>query len=161
MSSSASERYEWNANRHDLAKQADAQKIGAHLEKLRLRNKGRLTPDIVVADAKRPRSPLHNLFEWNAKRAAIQHWLERARYIIRSVVVVMEDYEDAPNVRALVRIREDGGNYYTSMTQAMSEADLRAQVLARALKELKDWQKRYRDLQEFAKVFDAISEVAA
>ena len=161
MSSSASRQYEWNANRHDLARQADAQKIGAHLEKLRLRNKGRLTPDIVVADATRPRSPLHGMFEWNVKRAAAQHWLERARYIIRSVIVVMEDRPDTPNVRALVRVQEDGESYYTSITQAMSEADLRVQVLARALKELKDWQKRYRDLEEFAKVFDAIETVAA
>lgn len=48
---------------------------------------GRLTPDDVVADAKRKDSPLHAMFEWDVKKAAAQHWVDTARAIIGSVEV--------------------------------------------------------------------------
>lgn len=50
-----------------------------------LENGGRLTPSAVVADAKDPSSPLHDLFNWDVVAAAEQHWLDRAREVIRSV----------------------------------------------------------------------------
>lgn len=53
--------------------------------------RGQLTPTIVVEDAKRKESPLHDLFDWNVKEAAEKWWLEQARTIIRSVKVVITD----------------------------------------------------------------------
>jgi hypothetical protein len=49
---------------------------------------GTITPAIVVEDAKHDDSPLHALFTWDLGAAAYQHWLERARTIIRSVRVI-------------------------------------------------------------------------
>lgn len=46
---------------------------------------GRITPDMVIQDAKDPDSPLHECFEWDIGKAAMAHWRERARTIIRSV----------------------------------------------------------------------------
>jgi len=45
---------------------------------------GRLTPDIVLADAKNPDSPLHThpAFEWDLAKAAHRDWLNAARHII-------------------------------------------------------------------------------
>lgn len=51
--------------------------------------KGRLTPDVVVADAKKKASPLHSLFEWNTGKAAHAWWLETAREVIASVKLVI------------------------------------------------------------------------
>src|SRR3990167_478094 len=46
---------------------------------------GRLTPDIVVKDAKSSKSPLHDCFEWDLRKAAMQNWIETARELIVSI----------------------------------------------------------------------------
>ena len=46
---------------------------------------GRLTPDLVIKDARNPSSPLHSCFEWNVKKAALAYWREQARDLIASV----------------------------------------------------------------------------
>ena len=45
---------------------------------------GRLDPRAVLADAKEASSPLHDLYEWDALKAAEQHWFARTEEIIRS-----------------------------------------------------------------------------
>lgn len=50
---------------------------------------GRLTPDLVVMEARSPDSILHNLFEWDDAEAGHQHRLFQARQIITSVRVVI------------------------------------------------------------------------
>jgi len=48
---------------------------------------GVLTPELVVEDAKRKDSPLHEMFEWDVNKAAYAHWENVARQLIRSVQV--------------------------------------------------------------------------
>lgn len=57
-------------------------------------SQGTVTPDSVVAAAKNPNSVLHDHFEWNDARAAHQHRLEIARYLIRSVHYYSVDRTD-------------------------------------------------------------------
>lgn len=66
---------------------------------------GRLTPDEVVADARQPDSPLHPLFEWNVRKAAHAHWIERARELIRyvKVQIITSKRETTRIVPAFVR----------------------------------------------------------
>lgn len=52
---------------------------------------GTLTAELVVEDAKRSDSPLHEMFEWNTEKAAMQHWLDVARQLIRNVRVVINN----------------------------------------------------------------------
>lgn len=54
---------------------------------------GRLTPEMVVEEAKDKKSPLHDAFNWDVKAAAYQHWLDTARSIIRSVRLVSHEVE--------------------------------------------------------------------
>ena len=62
---------------------------------------GRLTPSVVVTDAKKKTSPLHCLFVWDMKTAAERYWLDRAREIIQNVKLVASQTEtvviDAPH----------------------------------------------------------------
>lgn len=46
---------------------------------------GRLTPDLVLADARSAASPLHSLFDWDMERAAAREWVRTARLIIGAV----------------------------------------------------------------------------
>jgi hypothetical protein len=50
---------------------------------------GKITPDIVIEDAKDPESPLHGEFQWDVDKAAMEAWRETARRLIRSVTVVV------------------------------------------------------------------------
>jgi hypothetical protein len=61
--------------------------VREHLKFLEL--DGRLTPERVVNDAKRPDSPLHKHFTWDVQKAAEHYWLDQARVLIRTVQVQM------------------------------------------------------------------------
>ena len=50
-------------------------------------SKGQITARRVLEDAKKPKSPLHSLFNWDIKTAAEHWWLHRARLIIGAVTV--------------------------------------------------------------------------
>jgi hypothetical protein len=52
-----------------------------------LEQDGRLTPDDVVNEARNPDSPLHDQFEWDLERAAMNTWIRQARELITSVKV--------------------------------------------------------------------------
>lgn len=59
--------------------------IKERLEELAKAHGGRLTPEVVIADAQSKASPLHSRFTWDIKKASYAHWMEQAREIIRSV----------------------------------------------------------------------------
>lgn len=137
----------------------DAQKVGEQLESIRL-ERGHLTPEMVLRAAKSRRSPLHGGFTWDDGEAAQAWRLNEARYLLRMVVMIREDAPDKEPIRAFVVVRDDEGEWeYTSTVAAMSNAVLRQQVLARALKELEAWRDRYDELEELAGVFAAIDQM--
>lgn len=152
----------------------DAQAVGEALAALEERD-GELTPEVVEREARKKSSPLHDLFEWDDSEAAYKYRLGQAAHVIRCVVVI--DTPETPPMTAYVRVDvrpevEDGDldkdeeppparSSYRSTAVVMSDAELRAQVLDRALNELRAFQKKYRNLSELAGVFEAIDKAAA
>jgi hypothetical protein len=65
---------------------------------------GQLTPDVVLEDARKKNSPLHPLFEWDMKKAALQYLLWRARCVIHSVK--MSVTTEAITLRSPVYVRD-------------------------------------------------------
>lgn len=141
---------------------ADAQSTGERLEELRQQHNG-LTPEIVLDDAQRTRSPLHKLFEWDDATAAAQQRLNQARYILRSITVVRVDEEGPSEVRAFVVIHEEdgGGQHYEATEVALATATGRRQVLEQAQRELQQLRNRYRDYRELAAIFEQAEEAVA
>ena len=138
----------------------DAKSVGAHLELLRAQAKGELTPEDVLADAQNPNSPLHSFFEWSDTEAARQYRLQQARGLIRAVVAIyVSDDKPAVRTKAYVHINEPGAQHYREASHAMSQTKTREMVLRRAWAEFQQWRKRYRDLVEFADLFDVADEV--
>lgn len=134
--------------------------VGAHLELLRERMKGELTPRDVVDDARNPNSPLHSFFEWDDSAAAEEHRLGQARGLIRAVVAVYtRKNQPAIRTRAYVHIPEGKTSHYRETSQAMSLSKTRNMVLQRAWTELQAWKRRYADLKEFSDLVDVIDEV--
>lgn len=128
-------------------------------------------------DISRPEdSPTHEIFEWNDAIAAEKYRLNIAGCVIRSIDVTRVEVEDATTEVSIVETKEEDQTYkrayvnvnksaglqkakFVPIEQAMSNADMRKQVLQNALDELNAYKRKYFMLSELAKVFDAISEV--
>ena len=86
----------------------DAILLGNVMERLESGN--RLQPSELVAAARPKRSPIHHLWNWDVQAAAEAHWLNRARYFMKSIVLHIEyDTGETEDVRAfhVVRVAED------------------------------------------------------
>lgn len=97
----------------------------------KLARAGRLTPDQVVADARKPTSPLHDEFEWDDSKAAQKYRLEQARGLIASVEVQIQTTSRIVTSVAYVRDprlsgREQG---YVSTVTLRDEKDVARDAL--------------------------------
>lgn len=128
------------------------------LNRIRDGHNGRLIPEDVVDEARDPRAVLHPEFIWDDAEAARIQREDHARHLIRSIVVVRQETQATPErtVRAYVNVTLDEDRHYTTVEHALSQDDLRAQVLAQALRELEAWQRKYQDLVELASLFAEI-----
>lgn len=138
----------------------DAKLVGEHIEMLRKRFKGELTPQDILEDARHDNSPLHSFFEWNDGEAAEAYRLQQARGLIRAVVAVyVSDDKPAVRTRAYIHINESSAPHYREASHAMSQTKTRDMVLKRAWSELQAWKLRYRDLKEFSSFIDIIDTI--
>lgn len=92
---------------------------------------GRLTPEDVVAFAKRKDSPIHEFFEWDVKKAAYAFWLAQARELITSVMVVTST--EKTSVTSVYYVRDPrcagGEQGYVSTDTLRTDADMARDVL--------------------------------
>jgi hypothetical protein len=89
-----------------------------------------LTPDLVIQDAKNPKSPLHDEFEWNDKAAAHQYRIEQARKVIQTYWVSVKTETTTVEVPYFVRDPEavNGEQGYVSNAVIMKKPELAARV---------------------------------
>lgn len=126
-------------------KDADAKVIGEALAKISAAQRGRLKAEHVV-DAARPTAhPLHRFFEWRDKVAAEAFRREQARSLIRAIEIVREDDEEG-TAPAFVSITADDGRSYRSMEEVLTNVSLQLAVLKAAERDLRNFEKRYREL---------------
>lgn len=110
---------------------------------------GILIPNDVLANAKQPTSPIHELYDWDKDRAAEQHWLDRTREIIRWYSLVIHREEREVVFPAWVRDpsrhpREQG---YINTVEALAvDPTLSRRALVTALQQVSSALKRARDL---------------
>lgn len=124
---------------------------------------GVITPETVVATARPASSPLHGYFEWNNTKAADKYRLWQARMLIRSVSVVYEMDGDGKSNRGFVNMTVTVDNKpergYIGIARAMSDDELREQLLKQAKQEAQEWRRRYNNLTELSEVFAAIDNL--
>jgi hypothetical protein len=133
--------------------------VGEHLDMLRQKFKGELTPQRVLDDARHDNSPLHSFFEWSDSAAANQYRLQQARGLIRSVVAVyVGGNKQEIRQRAYIHISTPSPHYREAI-HALSQTETRKLVLDRAMNELNAWRARYKDLEEFASFIDIIDRI--
>ena len=147
--------YRWKPNSHV---RLDPNKAGAELDRIRTRANGRLTPESVLDAARRIRSPLHDHFEWDDTKAAHSYRVDQAGHLIRSIEIFDAIPDQSRPIRAFVSVVRDDDRSYVSVAHAMSDTELRQQVLDRAWRELESWRDRHEELVEFARIIATIDE---
>jgi len=125
--------YKWTTGAHF---NANAQAVGEELEKI----KDRKALEVLRFAEKRKKSELYKCFEWDDSRAAHAHRMQQASQILLSVLVEYKlETETEP-----VYIRAFSGVYtsdadglkenrmtYVPTTEALSDEEMRVQVLSR------------------------------
>lgn len=137
-------------------------RIAAELQRIAIAHGGLLQPQTVVDEARDPKSPLHDSFQWDDGEAAHQWRLQQARQLIRVVVKYEPVGDKNMPVRVFVSLtpdRKEGGDGYRLATSVLSDADMRRQMLADARGEMLRFKSKYARLQELAEVFDAMDRV--
>ena len=137
-----------------------AQRYGEYLEAL-AEEQGKITPDIVVDDARNENSPLHDFFEWDLEIAARGHWKQQARNLIGSinVIVKVEDRQIETRAWCHVFVTEHQEQNYQPIIRVMSDVDMRKQMLETAIRELDTWRKKYEQYKELSPIFETIAQI--
>lgn len=150
--------YQWKRNMP-----VSAQATGEHFEKLEKKH-GEITPEIILDDARKKSSVLHDCFEWDDGRAAEKYRLSQARFIICNLVVSVESKEnEQKKARAFVNVSAQTmkGNKgsFVSIGNAISNEEMRQNVLRNALVELLAFKKKYEELEGLQRIFVAIDDL--
>jgi len=123
---------------------------------------GRVPPEAVIEFARDENTALHAEFEWDDTEAAHQFRLDQARKIIRLNIDVIETPNGNVRMPVYVSLVSDrrGGGGYRALTDVMSNAEMRAQLLQQAIDELQRVRRKYESLRELTPVFAALDRVA-
>lgn len=127
-------------------------------------NHGFVDPVAVVEYARDPKTALHNRFEWDDTEAAERYRIWQARQIIRmELVVVPVDEGKGKTVRSFISLvadrRTEADKGYRFMVDVLSDTDLREQMLDAAHRDMLIFRRKYNQLNELAKVFEAMEQV--
>lgn len=141
----------------------DPQLAGETVEMLREQlGGGTVSPSDLLNHAKASNSAIHDVFDWDDTTAAESWRIQQAGHLLRSLVVTVEIKKgESRSLRAFVNVTHRDQRGYTSLAHAMSDKELRAQVVDQAWQELLAWRNKYSDYSELAKVRSAIDAVAA
>lgn len=109
---------------------------------------GIITPISVVDTARDVNNPLHKTFDWNDDTAAEKYRLHQARVLINTVRVeiLKKDVQAYQNV--VVEINNKPVQGYISVQKVLSQEDLKNQMLAGVVKEIRYIQQKFKDLVE-------------
>lgn len=134
--------------------------IRTRLQQLADANGGLLTPEMVVADARKKDSPLHSQFDWDTKKAAHSWWIAQARDLIRSVRVVIRTERTSVSTVCYVRDPSLPGDQqgYRATAQIRTDRDQARDVL---IEEFRRAAGALRRARELAQAFDMQGEVDA
>jgi len=130
---------------------------------------GDLSPKIIVQEARKPSSPLHDYFNWNKDDVHERYLLGQAAVLIRKVQIriIRQDPEtktlEVKPVRALQSVpdkRKKGGASYMLAEDIAKDPQAHASLVKGALAELHAIRRRYAEIAELAEVWSAVDAVA-
>lgn len=128
-----------------------------------LEAEGRLTPHDLVEVSRPEDAPLHSEFEWDDSTAAELYRESQGAYIMRTIEFKVTEAEESEPIRLFFpthEVDDDGKSLkkYASTTLLVSRKDSREQLLDDALNELRAFERKYRELTQFATLFEEIQK---
>ena len=133
---------------------ADAEKVYSEITALG----ETFSPETVIEAAKDKNSELHKCFTWNNTKAANNWRKHEARVVMSNLVVVTETTDNEPVAVRLISSTSVRNEYKPTVMLIESETEY-ADLLARAIRELKAFQKKYETVTELREIFGLINEL--
>tara|TARA_R110002020_G_scaffold33916_4_gene102962 strand:- start:1275 stop:1766 length:492 start_codon:yes stop_codon:yes gene_type:complete len=133
---------------------ADPNETGRVLSNLRNIH-GELTAEIVLEEAKKEESVLHNDFQWDDKKAANLYRIDTARRVIRHLRVVSDgERTDEP---VYVHVTQGKRRYYEQTNLAVESPDIWLNVMVEEKARLEACRKRVQSLVNIEKNSSRVS----
>lgn len=127
------------------------QEVGDRLMLLYKEHDHRLVPEVVVADATSPHSPLHSYFDWDQSEAAQKWRVHQARLLINRVrVEVITDDQPPVRVRGFIATEAVTGEYgqgYVSVDDIEHKSKDAAAVLASIERDINRLRRKYKGFE--------------
>lgn len=138
-------------------------KYQEELEKIEAKYNGLLTAEVVVKEASKVKSPLHDWFDWNKDEASKKWLVHQARMLIDSIRVTINFDKGPRSYRKYLNVsintsQDKPQKYYVSTKEVLKNKDLKKQVLERAMKIIEYWETQYRNYDEFGDIFVGIEK---
>lgn len=136
-----------------------AQTAGEELNRIYQRD-GEISLLAIVEDSRPKTAPLHACFEWRDKVAAEKYRETQAAQIVRSIVIVDDEKEQKPAIRAFVHVE----NSYHPMDIVVKSESKYEDLLLSALADLRAYKNKYAvlaDTKALQAVFQAIDQIPA
>lgn len=129
---------------------------------------GSITAEIVLAEAKKKSSPLHDHFQWDDTAAANQYRLIQAAALIRRIKVEYTVSENnTVRVRAFHNVtdapdqgEEQEKGFFVPLETALSVESYRDQLLAQCKRDMQAFKAKYSALAEVSHIINAMDQVA-
>ena len=116
------------------------------------------SPEQIVEAAKDEASELHKCFTWDDTIAAENWRKHQARVLVAQLVVKTETSDNKP-VAVRVIASTATRNEYKPVVKLIEAEQGYADLLARAINELKAFQQKYKAITELREIFAAIDEL--
>lgn len=150
-------KYNWAPGRSAMFGKLDANVVGPEIERLEKKYKHALEPQQLLDEARSVQSPIHAAFDWNDETAAEKYRLVQARNLLRSVnvTIITPDREErvVPVFVSSQKKTDLTKRSYSSTEYAMSDPELRSEVLKLALREFAALRRKYAELNELSQLF--------
>ena len=146
--------YKWNKYAYPIS----ADIVGKHFEKIE-KEYGKLDRKIVLDSARSEKSPIHSLFEWDDSIAGEKYRLQQATNLIINLDVEVQTEKKPIICRAFVNVTDEKKGTFINVETAFKAEETREVVLDRALRELKAFENKYKNLKEFSELFDLIESL--
>lgn len=115
--------------------------------------RGRLTPALVVDEARDASHPLHHRFEWDNTVAGARWREQQAHELIRSVKISYATQTGAvKDVRAFHAVRQPTGHVYEPVERVVTDDVMRQVVLADMERQWRELRRRFEHFDEFAQM---------
>jgi hypothetical protein len=148
----------WKTN---IYAKADAQTVAQEI--MSIGDKDDVRPQQIVEYAKNENTELHKCFTWNNHEASEKWRLHEARDIVTQLVIVKVNKEsgkkEPTDIRVFYKTDASHSTGYKPTTLIMKKVDEYEKLLNMAKTELKWFRKKYSNLSELEKVFEAIDEL--